>query len=118
MPQERLSFNYVQQLRTLGLVRDQNTFHFVFPYDHVLVLQLWPQNMQDIGVCEELVCSDDFDIPDVDMTFQNFEELFGGDQDPIIAAVLHDKDVSYSSVEKGISLDKSDNGNASTACEF
>ncbi|KAM2330067.1 hypothetical protein ACFX1X_020949 [Malus domestica] len=75
--------------------------------------QLWPQNMQDIGVCEELVCSDDFDIPDVDMTFQNFEELFGGDQDPIRAAVLHDKDVSYSSVEKGISLDKSDNGNAS-----
>ncbi|KAM2781328.1 hypothetical protein FF1_011119 [Malus domestica] len=55
--------------------------------------QLWPQNMQDIGVCEELVCPDDFNIPDVDMTFQNFEELFGGDQDPIRAAVLHDKDV-------------------------
>lgn len=49
--------------------------------------------MQDIGVCEELVCPDDFNIPDVDMTFQNFEELFGGDQDPIRAAVLHDKDV-------------------------
>ncbi|KAM1193755.1 hypothetical protein ACFX13_021000 [Malus domestica] len=79
--------------------------------------QLWPQNMQDIGVCEELVCSDDFDIPDVDMTFQNFEELFGGDQDPIRAAVLHDKDVSYSSVEKGISLDKSDNGNEHDASE-
>ncbi|XP_048440748.1 putative zinc finger protein At1g68190 isoform X1 [Pyrus x bretschneideri] len=67
--------------------------------------QLWPQNMQDIGVCEELVCPDDFNIPDVDLTFQNFDELFGGDQDPI-TAVLHDKDVSYSSVEKGISLDK------------
>ncbi|XP_048428876.1 putative zinc finger protein At1g68190 [Pyrus x bretschneideri] len=75
--------------------------------------QLWPQNMHDIGVCKELVCPDDFNIPDVDMTFQNFEELFGGDQDPIRAAVLHDKDVSYSLVEKGISVDKSDNGNAS-----
>ncbi|KAB2621130.1 zinc finger protein [Pyrus ussuriensis x Pyrus communis] len=79
--------------------------------------QLWPQNMQDIGVCEELVCPDDFNIPDVDMTFQNFEELFGGDQDPIRAAVLHDKDVSYSLVEKGISIDKSDNGNASAVVE-
>lgn len=65
--------------------------------------------MQDLGVCEELVCHDDFNIPDVDLTFRNFEELFGGDQDPN-RALLDDKDMSYSSVEKDMSIDKSDNG--------
>ncbi|XP_050372851.1 putative zinc finger protein At1g68190 [Argentina anserina] len=74
--------------------------------------QLWSQNMQDLGVCEELVCHDDFNIPDVDLTFPNFEELFGGDQDP--TRVLHDhKDVSYSSVERDMSVNKSDDSNSS-----
>lgn len=67
--------------------------------------------MQDLGVCEELVCHDDFNIPDVDLTFRNFEEIFGGDQDP--TRVLHDdKDVSYYSVERDMSLDKSDDSNS------
>ncbi|KAK9934674.1 hypothetical protein M0R45_021810 [Rubus argutus] len=73
--------------------------------------QLWSQNMQDLGVCEELVCRDDFNIPDVDLTFRNFEEIFGGDQDPI-RMLLDDKDVSYSSVERDMSLNKSDNCNS------
>lgn len=67
--------------------------------------------MQDLGVCEELVCRDDFNIPDVDLTFRNFEEIFGGDQDPI-RMLLDDKDVSYSSVERDMSLNKSDNCNS------
>lgn len=67
--------------------------------------------MQDLGVCEELVCRDDFNIPDVDLTFRNFEEIFGGDQDPI-RMLLDDKDVSYSSVARGMSLNKSDNCNS------
>ncbi|KAF8080598.1 hypothetical protein N665_0933s0009 [Sinapis alba] len=46
--------------------------------------QLWYQNLQDIGVCEDTVCDDDdFHIPDIDLTFRNFEELFGADPDPI-----------------------------------
>ncbi|KAG2322191.1 hypothetical protein Bca52824_015404 [Brassica carinata] len=46
--------------------------------------QLWCQNLQDIGVCEDTVCDDDdFHIPDIDLTFRNFEELFGADPDPI-----------------------------------
>lgn len=46
-------------------------------------LQLWHQNLQDIGVCEYTACDDDdFHIPDIDLTFQNFEELFGADPDP------------------------------------
>lgn len=63
--------------------------------------------MQDLGVCEELISHDDFNIPDVDLTFRNFEELFGGDQDPNRARLV-DKDFSYSSVEKDMSIDKSD----------
>lgn len=38
--------------------------------------------MQDLGVCEDL-SRDDFNIPDVDVTFQNYEELFGGDSNNI-----------------------------------
>lgn len=66
--------------------------------------------MQDLGVCEELVCHDEFNIPDVDLTFRNFEEIFG-DQDPI-RMLVDDKDVSYSSVERDMSLNKSDNCNS------
>ncbi|PON73758.1 B-box-type zinc finger [Parasponia andersonii] len=73
--------------------------------------QLWSQNMQDLGVCEELVWDDDFKIPDVDLTFRNFEELF--DQDPI-RALLDDKEVSYSSMDKDLSLDKLDNPHSRT----
>ncbi|XP_027363633.1 putative zinc finger protein At1g68190 [Abrus precatorius] len=69
--------------------------------------QLWSQNIQDLGICEDFVCQDDFNIPDVDLTFQNFEELFGGDQDPV-RLLLDDKDVSYSFLEKDMSVDKSD----------
>ncbi|KAI9169119.1 hypothetical protein LWI28_007237 [Acer negundo] len=72
--------------------------------------QLWSQNMQDLGVCEDTVSNDDFDIPDVDLTFRNFEELFGGDQDPG-RAKLGDKYASCSS-EKDLSLDKSFISNA------
>ncbi|XP_026379229.1 putative zinc finger protein At1g68190 [Papaver somniferum] len=44
--------------------------------------QLWSQNMQDLGICEEIDCRefhDDLGIPDVDLTFQNYEDLFGED---------------------------------------
>ena len=69
--------------------------------------------MQDLGVCEELVSHDDLNIPEVDLTFRNFEELFGGDQDPN-RPLLDDKDVSYSSVERDMSLDKSEDCNSRT----
>lgn len=62
--------------------------------------------MQDLGVCEELY-NEDFNIPDVDLTFRNFEELFGGDQDPI-RFLLDDKGISCSSVERDFSHDTSD----------
>ncbi|KAM0007719.1 putative transcription factor interactor and regulator Znf-B family [Helianthus debilis subsp. tardiflorus] len=47
--------------------------------------QLWSQNMQDLGVCkEEPSCLDDLNIPDIDLTFRNFEELFRIEQEPTI----------------------------------
>ncbi|XP_020224372.1 putative zinc finger protein At1g68190 isoform X1 [Cajanus cajan] len=75
--------------------------------------QLWSQNIQDLGICEELVWQDDFNIPDVDLSFQNFEELFGVDQDPV-SILLDDQDVSCSSLEKDKSVDKSDIENPNT----
>lgn len=37
--------------------------------------------MQDLGVCDEVQCFDDVEIPDVDLTFRNFEEDFGSEQE-------------------------------------
>lgn len=65
--------------------------------------------MQDLGVCEDSVCNDDFDIPDVDLTFRNFEELFGGDQDPL--RVQLDDKYFLCSLEKDLSLGKPDKFN-------
>ncbi|XP_030442873.1 zinc finger protein CONSTANS-LIKE 10 isoform X1 [Syzygium oleosum] len=65
--------------------------------------QFWAQNMQDLGICEELVCHDDFNIPEVDVTFQNYEELFGGEQDTI-RALLDESELACSSVDKDISF--------------
>ncbi|XP_057810697.1 putative zinc finger protein At1g68190 isoform X2 [Salvia miltiorrhiza] len=44
--------------------------------------EIWAQNMQDLGVCDEVGCFEDVNIPDVDLTFQSFEELFGSEQEP------------------------------------
>ncbi|KAL0538716.1 hypothetical protein IC582_022872 [Cucumis melo] len=72
--------------------------------------QIWSQNMQDLGVCDELVSRDDFNIPEVDLTFQNFDEIFNSDQDPT-GRLFDNKDESYShsSMEKDVSLSKSNN---------
>lgn len=67
--------------------------------------------MQDLGVCEDIFCQDDFNMPDIELTFPNFEDLFGADQDPI-RALLGNKDVCCSSVDKDMSFNKSDIVNA------
>ncbi|GER32802.1 B-box zinc finger family protein [Striga asiatica] len=43
--------------------------------------EIWLQNMQELGVYEEVKCFDASDIPDVDLTFRNFEEFFGNEHD-------------------------------------
>lgn len=37
--------------------------------------------MQDLGVCDEVECFEDVNIPDVDLTFTSFEDLFASDND-------------------------------------
>jgi hypothetical protein len=65
--------------------------------------------MQDLGGCEDIIChDDDYIIPDVDKTFCNFEEFFGGDQDPI-GAFLDENDFSCSFIEKDMPPEKSNN---------
>ncbi|KAK4753823.1 hypothetical protein SAY87_001927 [Trapa incisa] len=84
------------------------------------------QNIQDLGLFQDLSCRDDFsNIPDVDMTFQNFEELFRGDQDPMRGLLSCNNDPSCSSLDMEISFEKSESSHApalenasasSTAC--
>lgn len=46
-------------------------------------------------------------MPDVDLTFQNFEELFGEEQD-LNNTLLNEEDMTCSSMENYSSMDKSD----------
>lgn len=68
--------------------------------------QFWSQNLQDLGVCEDLGSLDDLNIPDVDVTFRNFEDLFKNDLD-LTRALLEEDDMIFSHIEKGMSIDKS-----------
>lgn len=64
--------------------------------------------MQDLGVCDDRACFDDFSMPEVDLTFKNIEELFGDEQE-LDRALLDAKYTMCSSVQNDFSLDKSDN---------
>lgn len=65
--------------------------------------------MQDLGVCDELGCLDSFNMPDVDLTFHNIEELFGSEQE-LNKSLLDNKDVMCSSLDNESSMDMSCNG--------
>ncbi|KAH9609047.1 hypothetical protein KSS87_007661 [Heliosperma pusillum] len=60
--------------------------------------QIWSQNIQDLGVCEEAGYSDVFNIPDVDVTFRNFEDFFSGDIG-LTESLLGD-DLTWAEIEK------------------
>ncbi|KAG8493043.1 hypothetical protein CXB51_010432 [Gossypium anomalum] len=72
--------------------------------------QLWSQNMQDLGVCEDTFRQDDFNMPDIDLSFRNFEDLFGVDQHPTRGPLVS-KDVPSSSMENE-AFNNSNNVNA------
>lgn len=65
--------------------------------------------MQDLGVCDELGCLDSFNMPDVDLTFHNIEELFGSEQE-LNKSLLDEKDAMCSSFDNDSSVDLSCNG--------
>ncbi|KAE8713512.1 B-box zinc finger family protein, putative isoform 3 [Hibiscus syriacus] len=66
--------------------------------------------MQDLGVCEDTFYQDDFNMPDIGLSFRNFEDLFGVDQDQTRGS-LANKDVPSSSM-KEMTINNSDNVNA------
>nr|XP_043613454.1 putative zinc finger protein At1g68190 [Erigeron canadensis] len=70
----------------------------------VLSGQLWSQNMQDLGVCEEPSCFDDVNMPDIDLTFRNFEELFRIEQEP--TSIDQDTSMATTSISKTESCTK------------
>ncbi|OVA14244.1 zinc finger protein [Macleaya cordata] len=75
--------------------------------------QLWSQSMQDLGICKEIdscPSDDGLSIPDVDLTFRNYEDLFGGGDQEQTRFLFDEMGVACSSTEKDVSLDKSDNG--------
>lgn len=72
---------------------------------HELHLQLWSKTMQDLGVCEELGYLDEQSIPDIDLTFQNFEELFGGGEQEPTQALVNDLSQRCTTFDKDIPSD-------------
>ncbi|XP_074309557.1 putative zinc finger protein At1g68190 [Silene latifolia] len=68
--------------------------------------QIWSQTIQDLGVCEEQGYSDVFNIPNLDATFNNFEDLFTSD---VIRteSLLGKDDLMWSEIEKKTTKDTS-----------
>ncbi|KAL2233386.1 UNVERIFIED_CONTAM: putative zinc finger protein [Sesamum indicum] len=75
--------------------------------------EIWLQNMQDLGVCDEIRSFDDLKIPDVDLTFRNFEELFGTDHENS-RPLVDDKTMACSFADKNLLFNKLERGCAST----
>ncbi|KAL3824108.1 hypothetical protein ACJIZ3_020137 [Penstemon smallii] len=54
---------------------------------------IWLHDMQDLGVCDEVDSFDDVQIPDVDLIFRNFDEVFGNQNEPSRELVHDNKDI-------------------------
>lgn len=79
--------------------------------------EIWLQNMQDLGVCDEVKWMDDDNIPDVDLTFRNFEELFGNEHE-LGRGLADDMNMACSFVDKHPTFAEFDRGCASSAEEI
>ncbi|XP_021750713.1 putative zinc finger protein At1g68190 [Chenopodium quinoa] len=85
----------ISQLDISSSVADPFWQHNKSPVDND---QFWSQNLQDLGMCQELGSIDDFNMPDVDITFRNFEDLLTGDPD--LTRALVEDDPMSSDTEK------------------
>ncbi|CAA0839828.1 Putative zinc finger protein [Striga hermonthica] len=63
--------------------------------------EIWLQNMQELGVYGEVTCFDASDIPDVDLTFRNFEEFFGNEHDLCICDDDENMSCSFGELDTG-----------------
>ncbi|XP_057844712.1 zinc finger protein CONSTANS-LIKE 10 [Cryptomeria japonica] len=75
--------------------------------------QLWVQNMQDLGIYDDDECCDAFHVCDVDLTFENYEDIFGGPQGKG-TSMFEDGDTACSSMDKDISIAHSSGCNESS----
>lgn len=72
------------------------------------ISQLWDPHMQDLGVCEDGDPFNDFNMSDVDLTFENYEDIFAGSQDQSVS-LFGDVGAACSSTEMNDSFaDSSD----------
>lgn len=73
--------------------------------------EMWSENIQGLGICEESAFFDNCNIPDVDVSFRNYEELFECDEG-IDTALFDEKELMISSMENNTSLGKVDHSYA------
>eukprot|EP01018_Ginkgo_biloba_P008045 Gb_28222 [translate_table: standard] len=67
------------------------------------ILELWGQNMQDLGICEDDDHCEGFHMLDVDLTFENYEDIFGGPQGES-TLMFEDVEAACSSMDKDVSI--------------
>eukprot|EP01018_Ginkgo_biloba_P025206 Gb_06394 [translate_table: standard] len=77
--------------------------------------QLWGPHMQDLGLCEDGDPCDGFNMSDVDLTFENYEDIFAGSQDQS-ESLFEDVGAACSSMEKDVSVADS-SGHIESAAE-
>lgn len=65
--------------------------------------QLWDQNMQDLGICADDDCCDALHMSDVDLIFENYEDIFGGPQVES-SSMFEDLEATCSSMDKVVSV--------------
>ncbi|KAI4385916.1 hypothetical protein MLD38_003903 [Melastoma candidum] len=75
--------------------------------------QFWSQNMEDIGLCEESFQGTDLDIPDIDVTFPNFEEAFRGEEDSMRESLGEETSCSFANIDTSAAT--SDEGHTNAA---
>ncbi|KAH9313172.1 hypothetical protein KI387_028207, partial [Taxus chinensis] len=77
--------------------------------------QLWDPHMQDLGLCDGDDNCDGFNMSDVDLTFENYEDIFGSSQDQS-DSLFEDASAVCSNMERDVTLFES-NGHTESAPE-
>lgn len=94
-----------QQLKSDELMQGDSFWHSNHAKE---ISQLWDPHMQDLGLCEDGDHCNDFNMSDVDLTFENYEDIFAGSENQSVS-LFGDVGAACSSTEKNVSFaDSSD----------
>uniref|UniRef100_A0A0D6QR80 CCT domain-containing protein n=1 Tax=Araucaria cunninghamii TaxID=56994 RepID=A0A0D6QR80_ARACU len=74
--------------------------------------QLWDPHMQDLGLCEGGDNCDGFNMSDVDLSFENYEDIFASSQDQS-DSLFEDAGAACSHIERDVSFVESNGHNES-----